>query len=679
MKISKKIRFIALIGGVVFALTAFANATNNATENSFTAITRHNAKKNAASTNYDFSSEETITSDKLSCTVSSSTTTEVSHAFRVSFSSLINSYSNGTRFNDVYVTINDSSFSGNVSDYPSVDNEEDRPVFEASVYRISTLYNTNNNNGFAVIPQYINYSKSFRMHVTSMSGNVVPADVITDAEGKVERDNAHYLTAIYIPADITVASSEALMNLPNDIEIKMQASSIPEGFASDWTNSKNVTFNADYDSLASNRKTTSTSPKSWGTGEDFMIGYKGEGDKYKPLVVEYQKTKTDGSVVTEYMECQLESTQNIYDGVGSGAGSSSLSKNIDISKEIGETIDPNSLVFHNVYPLVREGTGLTIDPSGTSYKVEPVAGFSATYDLSEFIKVSSSRASYFSGYTQFDVSVDRVPGTYEKVNKKIYDSFKNSIAAGDYRIRYQFYALSQAYYRVKYLSNGAEKEARFKVSTPTNLDFALLEKDSNNEVGFIFNNSEYGEDFSYSNIQSIALEGFSVKLDIYSDENNAIATKSNTSTRFGKIYLYEKNATTYVDLDLTYILACIIYTVAFAALAVGYYFYSKNKYKNDEFRRMNTKKYIVTSLKNYVGFALVMLAILSIVARWGIMNTSIIAYNPIDVFVIIFVIAGGIFLGFFIKNMVVSIKNAMKRKEAEKLKLDQDKAEDGTN
>ena len=61
------------------------------------------------------------------------------------------------------------------------------------------------------------------------------------------------------------------------------------------------------------------------------------------------------------------------------------------------------------------------------------------------------------------------------------------------------------------------------------------------------------------------------------------------------------------------------------------------------------------------------------------MRTTVVTFNPLDAFVIIFAVAGLIFLGFTIKNMVVGFKNARKRKEAIRLKLDEDVADDGTH
>jgi hypothetical protein len=126
------------------------------------------------------------------------------------------------------------------------------------------------------------------------------------------------------------------------------------------------------------------------------------------------------------------------------------------------------------------------------------------------------------------------------------------------------------------------------------------------------------------------------------------------------------------------IVTYIIYLLVFLAGATGYYFFAKNKFKNDEFRRVNGRKYIKSAAKNLFGFALILSSILFIVARWGLLVSSVVTFNPLDVFVILFTIAGGIFLGFAIKNLVNSIKNAKKRREAIRLKLDQDVADDGT-
>ena len=171
-------------------------------------------------------------------------------------------------------------------------------------------------------------------------------------------------------------------------------------------------------------------------------------------------------------------------------------------------------------------------------------------------------------------------------------------------------------------------------------------------------------------------------MDLLNTEKNSILTKSNATVRFGSLILLnesEAKPNNYVDVSLVTSIVFIVYIVAFTALAIVYYFYAKNKYKNDEFRRVNGKKYLASAIKNGVGLGILVGAIFFIYARWGLLDSSVVVYNPLDILVIIFSIAGLIYAGFAIKNIVTSIKNNRKRKEAARLHLDEDKDEDGTN
>ncbi|MDD7202498.1 MAG: hypothetical protein PUH55_11815, partial [Spirochaetales bacterium] len=84
------------------------------------------------------------------------------------------------------------------------------------------------------------------------------------------------------------------------------------------------------------------------------------------------------------------------------------------------------------------------------------------------------------------------------------------------------------------------------------------------------------------------------------------------------------------------------------------------------------------SAENFLGYALILSSILFITARWAMLKNTIVVFNPLDVWVIVFTLAGAIFLGFAIKDMVISIKETMERKKKEKLHLDSDIVEDGT-
>ena len=91
------------------------------------------------------------------------------------------------------------------------------------------------------------------------------------------------------------------------------------------------------------------------------------------------------------------------------------------------------------------------------------------------------------------------------------------------------------------------------------------------------------------------------------------------------------------------------------------------------------KKFFIAAIMNLVGTTLVTLSITFLVFRSAFMNSQVVLFNPLDVFVIAFTVAAGIYLGFMIKNLVVAIRHNVANKKKEKLKLDADSVDDGTN
>ena len=60
-------------------------------------------------------------------------------------------------------------------------------------------------------------------------------------------------------------------------------------------------------------------------------------------------------------------------------------------------------------------------------------------------------------------------------------------------------------------------------------------------------------------------------------------------------------------------------------------------------------------------------------------NNSIVVFNPTDPFVIILSIFGAIALGYFIVTVIKMVKTELHRREIVRLKLNEDKDDDGTN
>ena len=180
---------------------------------------------------------------------------------------------------------------------------------------------------------------------------------------------------------------------------------------------------------------------------------------------------------------------------------------------------------------------------------------------------------------------------------------------------------------------------------------------------------------------SLRLCNFYLQTDLFNTTKNTIASNSKKSVRFSSLELIPNGITSVKKVSIgAYFGICYgAYVLLFAIGSLLYWFYCKKKYKNDEFRRVDDKKFTLRCLRNLVGYGLILSSLLFIVARWALLQNTIVVFNPMDVWVIVFTIAGAIFLGIAIKDMVVSIKERAERKKKEKLHLDADVAEDGTN
>ena len=127
------------------------------------------------------------------------------------------------------------------------------------------------------------------------------------------------------------------------------------------------------------------------------------------------------------------------------------------------------------------------------------------------------------------------------------------------------------------------------------------------------------------------------------------------------------------------VLEALIFVVLFAAGTVGLFLYRKAKYKNDEFLRVNPKKFFIRAAIALVCSYIVLLAVSAIVLRTGLFANAVVVYNPLDAFIIIFGILSILVIGYFGKYLVGAIKARNERNRVRRLKLDEDVPDDGTN
>ena len=635
-------------------------------------------------------SETEVSTDELTFAVTTSASTSVSHSFQcVASSTKIEALGNSSRLNNVFVVVDDSAFPSTIAEAKEAADIEKKAAEEAGeeyvpahynayVYNIS---NSKTDNTDIVIPETVSYADWFVLDVTAIG---------TKACYDHDADEYSYanITSITIPKTITNIAQEAFAGASAaGIPINVEATSAA-GYAEGWTDTTNVTYGASITGSARTKLNVqaATTIRTFGQGKDFVIGIKNQTYDY-PLIVSYELLDANNKPYGDLQSVSLPitSSNTDYDAVGSNVGSISKAFVVDIAVPEGYHVNDKSLIFHNIYPALRvdspSGGKMTVpDLDNGPLFARPRYSFEQTASFEDLFSNRPGSLSSFGDYTKVGLIVKRDLSCYQKLLPRIYKNYQKQIESGLYRIRHQFTSLSQASYHIVYEANGQRIEKDVRVSTP--ITNAIIETEGEYEVGFLIQNSEVGDGFSADAIKEFDFRGFSVKIDLLNNEKNSRVNKSDLLIRFSSLTLIqegkvEPNAK--VNITLITVLVFVIYAALFTLGAVIYYFYAKNKYKNDEFRRVNGKKYLKEAIKNGVGIGLIVGAIYFIYARWGLFESTVVVFNPIDVFVIIFSIAGLIYAGFAIKNIVNSIKNSRKRKEAARLHLDQDKEDDGTN
>lgn len=423
-----------------------------------------------------------------------------------------------------------------------------------------------------------------------------------------------------------------------------------------------------------------TNKQTLGEGNNYLLSYHSKDEELSEhnfsFVLEY---KIIGSNEVHFFELPLYSDKNFFDGIGSSIGFTDLKYAIDIPVKTGEEIDPDSLVFHNIHVAIRNEDGVYVpDESSPVYRLIPNIVYNAPVRLNQFFTgISVDSLTTFANFTDLKVKFDLAEDSFKALKPTSYAAHKSEIEDGTLSIRTQFSSISQSSYLITYKgANDALIEKRVSITTP--MDNVTIA--NGQAYGFLINNDAVGPDFAPSRIVSLTLVGFTIHLDLYNNVKHAITNNSKYDIRFATLSLItEAKPVGPVSIPLIFGLTFLGYAVVFALGAVALYFYRKNRFKNDEFRRMNTKKFVIASLKNFAGFAIVLAAVLFILGRWGWLRNSIVVFNPMDPGVVVFTILGAIFLGFTIKNVVVAIKIARERRKKMRLHLDQDVVEDGTN
>ena len=160
----------------------------------------------------------------------------------------------------------------------------------------------------------------------------------------------------------------------------------------------------------------------------------------------------------------------------------------------------------------------------------------------------------------------------------------------------------------------------------------------------------------------------------------SLGNKSSVSYRFAYITVFDNDrALSVFNWNLFLIFFVIGYVVLYSAASFFLFKFMKEKFKNDEFRRVNNKKFLKSAIIGGLGSVVVVLSILFIIMRTSGFRNTIVVFNPVDPLLIATTIAALIITGYFIVHMVKLIKAEQERRRAIRLRLNEDVDDDGTN
>ena len=643
-------------------------------------------------TEADFVDEEQTSSGEVVVSITESTTTSTSQSLIFSFKSVTLEGFKSSRSNYI-ISITDENYTGDVNNpvpegYENIDAETGLPILKGAI-----SYVIGGNNKEVCLPATITRDGCFIVEVTTILSHCVSAtgEEYNGNNCWYDEYNNLKITGIYIPDTIQVVESHAFMGVPADVKIAYEGNALHEGFADDWTDAQTITF-GEYKTKSQKYAGVGGKVNDLSKGVNFTLGCqqsaKNVGEEYnRPLVIEYTKHKTDvnGNVTTErvFEALPLKNSRNSYETIAETS-----SRQFGIKLGPGEYVDDNSIYLHN---LMRISEAYVIDTSKT-YFAKPNLKYSEKLDLSKLLSFKFAGSSTFAGFSIFSLTFDKnlsiVSEKYQEphsyyldVKGDMYEQNIIQINKGKTRLRYCLNNLYLSSYHFIYVgSNGQLKEATVPISTL--VPYQELNNDKNNKVSIIVENKKVAPDFSAERVRTFELMNINVQMDLYATNDvgsSSVLGKTDISYKFAYITVQDNKAVGVFNWNIFLVIFVFAFIALYAAGSFTLYKVFKEKYKNDEFRRVNGKKFLKKAILSGLGFAIIALAILFILMRAVGFANTIVGFNPTDPLLIIFAIAGLIIGGYFIVSLVKFIKAEKERRKAIRLKLNEDVDDDGTN
>ena len=696
-----------LVFGMLASFTIFGGTKTATPASAFSSNPNSlSSAPNRAYSADDFIGETATSDEELGVSITQSTVTGTSQYLTVAFRSKTLAGYRTAKANYI-IGIDDPNFTGDDANpapegYDKYNEDTGLPEFTGYVaYLVGS--NQQSSNQKVYIPSTLTRAGSFTIKVTSIAAGCVSADGHEySGNNKWEK-----ITDVYIPNTIERVETGAFTGVPADgsVKIHYEGNSLPDTvFEAGWVDVSTTDTNV-FDisstsySPASNKKanvggTKVELPDPLGRPLNFVLGYIDETHNF-PLVIQYDRVIKENGVetsrVTHYDSLELNNTSgNPYDACGP-MSSNTYTRSFGYKVGPNEYIDDESVVFHNIMKASPAG----VTDFSTQYFVKPLIGYSEKQHIENLVNVRPSNSSTFAGYSLFTLKMDknlsitshRYPephSLYLDVKTDIYEQNIAQIKSGQTIIRYSLYNLYNSSYHFKYIgSDGTLKDVVKPIKTV--ISYQILTKDSDNLVSILVKNSDIGADFSAEKVRLFELQEITIQMDLQTtttSDSVAILAKSSISYKFAYITIFDNvDANTPLKVfswDMFLIIFFIAYIVVYAAAAFVTYRIMKEKFKNDEFRRVNDKKFLKQAIIGGFGLGEVLLAVLFLIMRTSGFKNTIVVFNPTDPILIATAIVGMIIIGYFIVYVVKLVKAEKDRRKAIRLKLNEDVDDDGT-
>ncbi len=632
-----------------------------------------------------FAGETEIGAEDLLVKATASTKTTMGESFTFSFSTGGTGYQDSTKTFTIAPT--DSSFSTYYDEFVELTTEQkeeiqaqyDEGEYETQAFggQVYSLNYTSSDYANLVVPRTLSRGIFFRFDINEIATEALSEETVASG-----------ITSVTIPNTISDLYEDSFPEtLPSGFvfNVEFEESEVPETWATGWNHGATVNYGYDYSSLTTekqqNAKIAGSTVEYGDKTTNFIIGYYPSDATQYPLVMSYQLVDSDETLYYEFEKSTSSSKGSAYDAVGYilYGYSNSLFADIALDLSDGQEIDFSTVVIHNIFPAVKDATTSKYVPDTTSpYYSCPLQSYSKTLDVTDLIDYRFEGISTFSGYTAIDLLIDQTGDeTYSALKSSFFKQYEDNIEKGSMYIRYRLTSLTACYFEATYEQGGTDVVQEIPISTPVNQH--ILRSKNNNFVSFLFKNSDIGSGFNANSVRQLSFVSFYITLDLF-DNSTGIVARSAFNARFGFLMVMPySDSTSVFDINTMLIILSCAYVGVYLVGAVALFLYKKKRFKNDEFRRLKPKSFILKSVLGLFGSLIVILCITFIVIRATAFNNAIVVYNPVDAYIIITVVASVLIIGYFLKYVVAVSKANKERKKAIKLKLNEDVAEDGTN